>query len=212
MLLHHQRDLGRDHLAAVVVVDVQGRRRDGVAAGEEEVGEYASVARPLVVADVAAAAERVDEPFVPAGLVRERARRRGRIVEGGDLVDAAVDHALLDPHDVVDGPPVERRRLREVGRLHGRVGERRERACGRPVHVAHLRRRGAVGVERGAEPVLHRLAEEGLLLRAREQRAAQRVVHDLERRGAARRHALAVAVRARDDLVRAEGEPVDEPA
>ena len=78
MLLHHQRDLGRDHLAAVVVVDVQGRRRDGVTAGEEEVGEHASVARSLVVADVAAAAERVDKPFVPAGLVRERARRRGR--------------------------------------------------------------------------------------------------------------------------------------
>ena len=212
VLLHHQRDLGRDHLAAVVVVDVQGRRRDGIATGEEEVGEHAAVPLALVVADVAAAAERVDEPFVPAGLVRERARRRGGIVEGGDLVDAAVDHSLLDPNDVVDGAAVERRRAGEVGRFHRRVGERREGAGGRPVLVANLRRCGAVGVERRPEAVLHGLAEERLLLRAGEHRPAEGVVHDSEGRGAARRRSLPVAVGARDDLVLAQGEPVDEPA
>ena len=96
MLLHHQRHLGRDHFAAVVVVDVQGGRRDGIAAGEEEVGEHAAVPLALVVADVAAAAERVDQPSVPAGLVRERARRCGRVVEGGDLKDGAVDSILTE--------------------------------------------------------------------------------------------------------------------
>jgi hypothetical protein len=212
VLLDHQGDLGRDHLAAVVVVDVEGRRGDGVPAREEEVGEDAAVPLPLVVADVAAAAERVDQPVVPAGLVRERAGRRGRVVEGRELVDGAVDHALLDPDDVVDGAAVERGRRGQVGRLDRGIRQRGEGPAGRPVDVAHLRRRGAVGVERRPESRLHRLAEEGLLLRAGEERAAQRVVDDAEGGGAPRRRPLPAAVGARDDLVLAQAEPGDEPS
>ncbi len=138
----------------------------------------------LVVADGHAALEVVDEPAIPR---REVGRRLvlpvGR--EDGNRVDEAIDRAALPAHDVVDRVTVHRRGLGQVrGRRRIRIVIRPAPAGG-PVLEGDHRVDGAVRVDRrselGIRPVTGVGAVEDLLLRAREDGAAHRMVgeHDL---------------------------------
>jgi hypothetical protein len=154
-----------------------------------------------VVAAVAAAAEGVDEPVVPAGLLARRGRA-GAVVERRDLVHGTVDDAGLDPHDVGHRRAGHGRR-RQVGGARRRVGERRERPGRGAVLVADHRRRRAQRLLRRVEPERRRLAEERHLLAAGEDRAGARVVRDA--------HARALAAVARGQRVAPVAQAGDEP-
>ena len=194
--------------------------------------ELRAAERALAVADRHAAVEGVDQAPVPqrgvgvvAGLLAERGERRER-------VDEAVDRAALAAHDVVDGAAVEQRGLRHVRRARAVARQRREAAAGRAVLVVDLRVRravdavaggAAVGVlhaealallvvdERLAEPGLDRVADEELLVRAREHRPGVRVVGEFERASCVRRRSEDLRLCVTVSSLRPSSEPVDEP-
>ncbi len=179
-LLGHHRRLGGEHRVAVRLVDEEAVRRHGVTAGQGGRVEHAGGARALVVADVAAAAERHHDLPVPPDLLAQRARR-SPVEEGGDLVDPAVDHAALDADDERHGGAADDGG-RQIGGSGVRVGERGERAGRRPVLVHDLCGRRAVLVERRPETGGLGLAVERRLVGTREHRAGRRVVLDPQRR------------------------------
>ena len=188
-LLHHHHGLGRQHVVAVVGVDVEAGGGDRVPLAEHDVVGHAARAVTLPEPAVhAAAAEGVDEPPVPAGQGGPGIRFAGRrLVQHRDLVDRTVDGAGLDAHDVRHGRPGQRGSGREIGRPCGRVGEGLQLAVRGSVDVVDAAVDGAVVVERRAQRLaplqLERLglADERLLMRAGEHRAFDRVVHERER-------------------------------
>ncbi len=159
-----------------------------------------------MVADVAAAAERVDEPLVPAGLGRERARRRGGIVERGDLVDAAVDHAASRcgrcsrrcgrrASSSARGRPAAR-----SGRRAPRTRRRSSGSGSVPASVRSSRRPSA-----GPSPFCTVSQKNGCCCGPEKSGPLIGWLTTSKGRGAARRRALPVAVGASDDLVLARG-------
>jgi hypothetical protein len=214
-LLDHHRRLGRGQVVAVVAEHVQRGRRDPEPLAQHEHVGHAAGGPALPVPTVgAAAAERVDEPLVPASRAGERSRLRlrDRVVQHGGLVDAPVGRAGLHPHD-------ERRRDTERGRRGRQIGgvpvrPRRERTrCG-AVEVVHAGLDRTVAVQRGPEVAaedgqreLLGLTHERLLVRAGEHRALDGVVDDRARGGpgARRRRPDRAAPQAVDEC----GDPVD---
>ena len=211
-LLHHHHGLGRQHVVAVVGVDVEAGGGDRVPLAEHDVVGHAARAVTLPEPAVhAAAAEGVDEPPVPAGRRGPGVRCGGRrLVQHRDLVDRAVDRAGLDAHDVRHGRPGQRGRGCEIGRPCGRIGERLQLAVRGSVDVVDAAVDGAVVVERRAQRLAPRqlerlgLADERLLMRAGEHRAFDRVVHERER--APRR-----AVGACQQQLAGAGQPLHQP-
>jgi hypothetical protein len=191
-LLGHHRGLGGKNRVAVVLVDQQAVRRHRIPAGQN-VGEQQHTGGrvALVVADVAAAPEGHHHLVVPRRLVAGRARI-GAVVQGGDLVDSAVDHPSLEPDDERQLPAVDSDR-RQIGWPLGRVGKRGEVPGGAQVPVHDLGRGEAILVDSGAETGRLGLAVVRLLVGSREHRARGRMVGDRERAAASWRCAVAVA-------------------
>ena len=201
--LDHRHGLGRQHVVAVDAEGVQRRGRVRVALREHVVVEHRGRTQgALVVTRAAAAAELIAQAPVPAAA--------GLAAVGQDrpAVDGAVDRAGLDAHDVVDGLARARGRLGQVGRPGVRVGERLERVgLARAVVVVHSRGGGAVRVLRRAEVGAFGAADERLLVRTREDRAGDRVVHQLE---GVQWPPAALAVGVGGELVAADDEAVDQ--
>ncbi len=97
----------------------------------------------------------------------------------------------LEPHHERHRDPGARLGHRDVSGQHGRAGKLPEGAAGsRHIEVVDARRHRAVGVERRAERAeprrqveVLRLADEGLLVRPRDDRAFDGIVGQLERAG-----------------------------
>ena len=78
-LLDHHRGFGREHVVTTSLrVDVQRRRRDGIALAQQVVSEDSARARTLEIARLATAAVRVDQAPVPSSGRRQRRCRRPR--------------------------------------------------------------------------------------------------------------------------------------
>ena len=174
---------------------------DRVALRQPDVVEVAAAQGALVVSDRHAAVERVDQATVPKRHVRRRGRVAGR-GQGRDRVDEAVDRAALTPHDVGHRSSVQRSRHRHVGgqracrkrpELTGRVpvlevdhgidravlapADQRRGGIARRLEEPHAGAHLVVDV-RESEALRLGLADEGLLLRSREDRPRDRMIHE----------------------------------
>ena len=175
-LLGHHRRLGRDHVVAVVGVDVQARGGHDEALAER-VGLQDRAGRQLAVLGAARAAERVEELVAPRLVGGPRHDRLAGVDQHRHLEDAAVDgprHALDDERHAG------RRGLDRAGRgwIGGVVGD--ELAGRVAVQELDLRRRVALCVERRAQRRRRDVRVAGVRrdLWAGEHRAADRVVGD----------------------------------
>ena len=212
-LLHHDVRLRREEVVAVVAEDVERSRGDGVSHPEESLVEddagSGALAEPPAPAP---AAVRVDELPVPSRARRPGVGRGvGGVVEDRALVDGPVDRAGLHPDDDRNGLPVERRGPGHVGRP-GRVGPE-PAVGGREVDMVHAGLDGAVLVEGGSEERARRefellgLAEEGRLVRSRDDRSLDPMVRDGERGRRAAGKARLQGVRARAETLHEADEP-----
>ena len=159
--------------------------REGEAARQFGVTQYrVGTDDPLIILCRAAAAECNDELAVPSESRFPRpCRRLRRIVQDCDAIDAAVDRPAFHPHDVRDGPTIRRRSRGQISRTGpGRPGQRLKGLAGRPVIVGYFRCCRAIRVERRTEPILGRPALVGSDMRAREDRAGNRIVRQSQLR------------------------------
>src|SRR5262249_49446867 len=110
LLEHHQR-LALQHRVAVLLIDQFGRYHESEAARQVEVVQRGGrLVDALIVLRARAAAETHGQftvptrPGPPFALTPVYGRRLGvRIVEDRDAVDAAIDRARIDAHDVGHG-------------------------------------------------------------------------------------------------------------
>ncbi len=200
VLPRHQRGFRGERVVACGLERVERVRRDCVALAEEADVDVADERRPLAVGRAAPTSEPEHEALVPSGCVPESTASVR--VEDPDRVDAAIDDALLRPHDERDGITVDRRR-REVGGARDRIVERLHGTVGRHIGVGDLARRVAVFVERRAETGFLGLAHPRLEVRTREDGPVLRMVRDDQRD--------ALVACGRDDFVLAVLQAVDEP-
>ncbi len=141
MLLHHHQRLGvqdpvrvEERVGEAVVGDHETKSERAVVVGAGDPRDDPVLLAAELLARLAGGrAEGIEELAVPLRLRRgRRPRRLGRVEQDRDVVDAAVQGAALDPHDVRQseagagggrGDQVRRRRARAIG-LEAREGRR----------------------------------------------------------------------------------------
>ena len=169
---HHQR-FALEHAVAAAAVHELRRNQVAEALRQRLVVQHAATRRrrhhALDVLRAGTAAERHHELAIP---VRQ-------VVEDRELVDRAVDNARVDAHDVRHRLAVRRGGGSDVGGRGSGI-EGLERVVRRSIEAPGLRRRGAMGVERRAEPRRFGTAFKRREVRAREDRAGDRVIRHRE--------------------------------